>query len=96
MFYMIEFEVPPINKSLSRLIPIQQMKVDELMADGRIVNYALSADRERLWAVVDAETEFEAMDIIAELPMTVHMKADMKPLMFHNSAKHAVPTFSAN
>ncbi|MFZ6053119.1 muconolactone Delta-isomerase family protein [Halocola ammonii] len=96
MYYMIEFKVPPITKSLSRMIPIQQMKVDELMTSGRMISYALSTDRKKLWAVVDAETEFEAMDIIAELPMTVYMKADVQPLMFHNSAQHVMPTFSAN
>jgi muconolactone delta-isomerase len=93
---MIEFKVPPITKSLSRMIPIQQMKVDDLMSTGRIVSYALSADRKKLWTVVDAETEFEAMDIIAELPMTVHMKAEVQSLMFHNNAQHVMPTFSAN
>lgn len=96
MYYMIEFDVPPIDKSLSRMIPIQQMKVDELMTSGKMISYMLSADRTKLWTVVDADTEFEAMDIIAELPMTVHMRAHLQPLMFHNSAQHVMPTFSAN
>lgn len=82
-------------QEMIELVGAQRDKVDELIFEGEILSYTLSRNRERLWIVVETETEDDAFDIISELPLTKFMKVDIHPLMFHDSADF-VFSFSAN
>jgi muconolactone delta-isomerase len=96
MQFMIEFSIPqPMPQEMIELVGAQRDKVDELIFEGEILSYTLSRNRERLWIVVETETEDDAFDIISELPLTKFMKVDIHPLMFHDSADF-VFSFSAN
>jgi muconolactone delta-isomerase len=96
MQFMIEFKMPKnFTEEMSALIPEQRAIVDELLAENLILSYTLSFSKHKLWVVIDAETEADAFDIMAELPLTKYMKIDIHPLMFHDSAD-MVYTFSAN
>jgi len=96
MQFMIEFKIPqPMPQEMIELVGAQREKVDDLIVDGEILSYTLSRNREKLWIVVETETEVDAFDIISELPLTKYMKIDIHPLMFHDSADF-VFTFSAN
>ncbi|NNE56126.1 MAG: hypothetical protein HKN32_08905 [Flavobacteriales bacterium] len=87
MQFMIEFTIPqPITQEMIALIPEQRDKVDDLMVEGAILNYTLSRDKEKLWVVVESETEVEAFDIISDLPLTPFLKINIHPLMYHDSA----------
>jgi hypothetical protein len=43
------------------LIPRQRKYVDALMGEGKIVHYALAADRSKLWTTILAESEEKAL-----------------------------------
>ncbi len=94
---MIEFALPSVmTEDFITKIPQQRLKVNELMEQGKIYSYALSADRQKLWCVVKAQTEVEAMEIIAELPLISYLDPTVNELMFNNVASLQFPMFSLN
>lgn len=94
---MIEFRLPvKMSEEFTSKIPLQRLKVNEMMEDGRLVSYALSIDRQTLWCIVKSETELDAMEIIAEFPLIDYMKPTITELMFNNVVSMRIPLFSLN
>ena len=94
--FMIEFDLPEtFSEDFLSLIPKQRDMVNQMLMEGKIKSYSLAMDRSRLWAVVAAESEFEAMEIIALLPLTVYMTPMIHELMFYN-ASEVMLQFSLN
>lgn len=94
--YMVEFELPEVfTEEFLSLIPRQRNVVNQMLGDGILKSYSLSVDRSRLWAVVFAESEFETMEIITQLPLTDYMMPYISELMFYNSSEMAMQ-FSLN
>ena len=52
-------------------------------------------DRSVLWVIMEADSEFEVMETIAQLPLSDHMHPYISELMFHNMADMALH-FSMN
>ncbi len=95
--FMVEFDLPsPFPTEFIALIPEQRIVIDQMLADGKIHSYALSFDRERLWCIVNADNDFEVLDVINEFPLIDQMKYQMTELMFNNSVVMKVPAFSIN
>ena len=85
--YMIEFELPEImTEEFMALIPQQRYVINQMLAEGTIKSYSLSMDRSRLWVVMSAASEFEAMEIVAAFPLRDFMTPHLSELMFHNTA----------
>ena len=78
------------------LIPSQRHEVNKLFVEGILVNYMLSLEDAKLWAVFSAESEYEVMQIIETLPLTHFMKYQISLLTFNNTAPEMVPSFSMN
>lgn len=95
--FMIEFDLPEeMDGNFASLIPAQRLKVNELIMNGRIQMYALSADRSQLWCLVRAKDELDAMDVISEFPLISYIHPNIKPLMFYNSQSELFPSISLN
>ena len=77
------------------LIPRQRYVVNTMLVEGRLKSYSLSMDRRKLWAVVLADSEFDALEIIALMPLSDYMTPNISELMFHN-AGDSVMHFSLN
>jgi len=93
---MVEFDLPtPFTEEFVSLIPEQRHMIDNLLAEGKIRSYSLSEDRSRLWTVFVADSEFEVMELIAQMPLGKFMEPYITPLMFHN-ASDMVLQFSLN
>ena len=85
---MITFDLPEeLNEEFLALIPQQRYVINNLLADGSIKSYSLTMDRSKLWVVLAAESEFEVMEIIAQMPLADHMTPHISELMFHNAAE---------
>ncbi|MEZ4995450.1 MAG: muconolactone Delta-isomerase family protein [Saprospiraceae bacterium] len=85
--YMIEFELPEVmNEEFMALIPQQRYMINQMLAEGTIKSYSLSMDRLKLWVILSANSEFEAMEIIDTFPLCDFMTPHLTELMFHNSA----------
>jgi hypothetical protein len=65
------------------LIPRQRKYVDALMGEGKIVHYALAADRSKLWTTILAESEEKALDTVRAFPLVGFMRFEMRELAFH-------------
>lgn len=94
--YMVEFTLPELlTEEFVQLIPEQRRKTDELLADGVIKSYSLALDRSRLWVIMTADSEFDALHVLLDLPLTHHMTPEISELAFHNSEEMALH-FSLN
>ncbi|RRB03658.1 muconolactone Delta-isomerase family protein [Larkinella rosea] len=95
--FMVEFDLPAeMTEEFTVKIPLQRLKVNELMESGKLLTYALSYDRQKLWCVVKAQSEFEAMEIISEFPLIKYMDPTITELMFNNIVSLRMPLFSLN
>ncbi|MCI5083907.1 MAG: hypothetical protein MRY78_19575 [Saprospiraceae bacterium] len=94
--FMIEFELPEVlTEDFLELVPEQRDMVNRMLAEGQLKSYSLSLDRSTLWAVMAATSEFEVMELIAQMPLCDYMTPHISELMFHNGAE-AVSQFSLN
>jgi hypothetical protein len=95
--FMVEFDLPvPFSPSFIAKIPVQKMVVDELMEDGQISSYALSMDRGRLWVIINAQNDFDVLDVINQFPLIDQMQYSLTELMFNHAGAIHVPGFSLN
>ncbi|HEY0111207.1 MAG TPA: muconolactone Delta-isomerase family protein [Fibrella sp.] len=94
--FMIEFSLSNMDEAFMAKIPAQRAKINELMEQGHILSYSLAADRSKLWCIVNADSELEVMETIANFPLIDYMKPDISELMFNNVVSLRVPMFSLN
>jgi len=94
--FMIEFDLPQVfTEEFMALIPKQRYVLNELMSRGEVQSYSLALDRSKLWMVAVGENEFEVMELIDQLPLSIYMTPDISELMFHNTASLSLE-FSLN
>ena len=67
----------------------------KMKKQGAIKSYSLAIDRSKLWAVMLAESEFDVLEHIAQMPLSNYMTPNISELMFHNAAD-SVMQFSLN
>ncbi len=95
--YMVDFTLPEsLTEEFLELIPFQRAKVNKLFREGKLVNYALSLDHSKIWAIINGSSESEVEDMIAELPLSRFMQAQISVLTFYNAMSSEVPVFSMN
>jgi hypothetical protein len=95
--FMIYIELPEAySEEFISLIPKQRAKINSLMRKGIIVSHTLSLDRTQLWVVMDAASETNVIEVLAEFPLIRFMKPEIHELMFHNSIYLNVPKVSLN
>ncbi len=94
---MVDFQLPSVlPQDFMDLVPLQRAAVNELFKQGKLVNYALSLENLKLWAIFSANSELEIMDLISDLPLTPYMKVEISLLTFYNDTPTDVPKFSMN
>ena len=95
--FLVEVELPENpDPNFFELIPEQRLQINKMMSEGKIISYTLSQDRQKLWCIFNAESEFDVMSMLAEFPLFDYMKSQIFPLMFHNSVLLSMPAFSKN
>ena len=95
--YMVNIElINPFSEEFIQLIPKQRFHINKLMDNGKVLHYALSIDRKQLWVTVSADSETDAMDIIASFPLIDFMKPEFTELMFFNSIPNGLPKLIMN
>ena len=94
--FMIEFDLPEIlDEEFMGKIPAQRAVIHEMMREGEIKAYSLALDRSRLWAIMEAPSEWEIWERLERFPLREYMKPCINELMFHNAAE-TVLQFSLN
>ncbi len=95
--YMINIKLPQqLKKDFVALIPKQRVQVNKLMEEGKIIQYALAADRSLLWITMIAKSQREVMDILSTLPLIHYMNPEIHALAFHNSISNDLPKLIMN
>ena len=92
------FTLPPqpFNVVLTSLIQEQRRVVNELLQEGKILNYALSLENSKLWVVFSVHSDTELLELITLLPLTDFMLVHINELTFFQSANPFVSSFSVN
>lgn len=94
---MVDFSLPDVlTEDFMTMIPYQRAAINRFFSEGKLVNYALSLENSKLWAVFSANSEMEVMDMIADLPLTSFMNVEISMLTFYNTKNPEVPDFSMN
>ncbi|MCB0570444.1 MAG: hypothetical protein KDC66_11795 [Phaeodactylibacter sp.] len=86
--FMVGFSLPDvISEEFMGLIPRQRAVADRYFSEGKLVNYALSIEAARIWAVFNARTEMEVMDMLLDFPLTRFMEVEINLLSTFNSVE---------
>lgn len=95
--YLFELELPEFTDELVQTIPIHREKVNHLFAEGKLLAYSVAFDRTKIWCVVNAEEEAEALEVIAQFPLhRFFTDIVCHPLLFHNALPASLPGISLN
>ena len=95
--FMVDFSLPEVlTEEFMNQIPFQRAAVDRFFKEGRLVNYYLSLENSKIWAVFNANSEMAVMDMIADLPLTPFMHVEISMLTFYNSIHQEIHNFSMN
>lgn len=95
--YLVDFDLPlELNDEFIQLIPDQRRQIDELMANGIVLSYALAIDRSKVWATVNAESAEEVQEILNSMPLIHFMEPVIYELEFYNATGNGLPAISLN
>jgi len=94
---MVDFTMPQdLPDEFIERIPQQRATVSRMLHEGKILNYALSLENSKLWAVFSVHSETELMQLVQRLPLTRYMNVRVSELTFYNAARPYTPAFSVN
>ncbi len=95
--FMVDFSLPEVlTEEFMNQIPFQRAIVDRFFKEGKLVNYSLSLENSKIWAVFNANSELSVMDMIADLPLTPFMQVEISMLTFYNTVHQEMHNFSMN
>ena len=95
--FQVHIKLPDIfTRRFAALIPQQRERVNQLMEERVILNYALDMDRSQLWVTMQAKDQEAVMDILATFPIIKDVKVDIFELAFFDSAPMGLPELNMN
>jgi muconolactone delta-isomerase len=96
--YMVDFMMPTrLTDAFTNAIPKQRQRISQYFAEGKMLSYAVSLEKSRVWAVFTAQSESEVRDMVEALPLTKFMPDyDIHLLTFYNLVTSEIPSFSIN
>ena len=86
----------PMSEQLHELLPFQEAVVEQYLTEGKLINYALSVEEGKSWAVFNANSEVEVMEMLIDFPLTEFMKVEISLLTVYQALQQPVPDFSLN
>ena len=96
--YMFQFELPAdFTSEMEAIIPSHREHINQLFSEGKLLSYSVAQKRTSVWAIVVAENEQEALEIVAAMPLHPYFTEVMcHPLLFHNTNPAPLPEISLN
>lgn len=95
--FQVHVKLPEIfSRRFAALIPQQRERVNQLMEERVILNYALDMDRTQLWVTLQAKDQKTVMDILATFPIIKEVKVEIFELAFFDSAPIGLPELNMN
>ena len=94
---MVDFTLPQdLNNEFISHIPLQRNFVEKLFLQGKLLNYSLSLENSKLWAVFNADSEVDVLELVSKMPLSPFMKIKISALTFYNALSNPAPVFSYN
>ena len=95
--YQIHITLPEtFTRRFAALIPQQRERVNQLLEEQVILNYALDMNRQNLWVTLKAKNQIAVMDILATFPIIKDVKLDIFELAFFDTAPIGLPNLIMN
>jgi hypothetical protein len=95
--YLFQLELAEFSEEIAAIVPYHREHINKLFAEGRMLSYSVSVQRNMLWCVVNAEDEQEAMEMVLAFPLYAHFTdVSCHPLLFHNTLPVSLPGISLN
>jgi len=94
--FFVESDLPDLNAEFLQLLPRHRKAVDRLFNEGKLLMYAVNDDRTKWWCTVKADDEFQAMEILGEMPLIKFLKPTIHNLMLYNGSEQLMPGISLN
>lgn len=94
--YMADFTFKDaLSEEFFDLIPYQRVVINKFLQQGKLVNYALSIERGKIWAIFNANSENEVYQMIKTLPLLKFMEVEVS-LLSQLDGQKVQPIFSLN
>jgi hypothetical protein len=95
--YHIHITLPEIfTQKFAALIPAQRKRVNKLLEEHVILNYALDMSRNNVWMTMQAKNHKAVMDILSTFPIIGEVKVDIHELAFYDTAPAGLPELIMN
>lgn len=95
--FQIHITLPDIfTRRFAALIPQQRERVNQLLEERVILNYALDMERTQLWVTIQAKDQEAVMDILATFPIIKDVKVEITELAFFDAAPMGLPELNMN
>lgn len=95
--YMVIIQLPKqLTDEFLSLVPMQRECINELMNEGKILQYSLAIDRSNLWLTISAHSKAQAVDIVSSFPLIGYMKPHFIELALYNSISTELPKLIMN
>lgn len=95
--FQIHITLPDIfTRRFAALIPQQRERVNQLLEERVILNYALDMERTQLWITIQAKSQEAVMDILATFPIIKDVKVEIFELAFFDAAPMGLPELNMN
>ena len=95
--FQVHITLPDVfTRRFAALIPQQRERVNQLMEERVILNYALDMERSQLWVTMQAKDQKAVMDVLATFPIIKDVKVEIFELAFFDSAPMGLPELIMN
>jgi hypothetical protein len=95
--FQVHITLPDVfTRRFASLIPQQRERVNQLLQERVILNYALDIDRSHLWVTMQAKDQQTIMDVLATFPIIKDVKVEIFELSFFDSAPMGLPELIMN
>jgi muconolactone delta-isomerase len=89
--FMVDFTMPErLSDDFIARVPHQRKLINRYMKNRKLLSYALSLESQKMWAIFRVESEFELMELLADLPLTSLMELNISSLSVLNTAKEDI------
>lgn len=94
--FMVDFSLPQeLSHSFLELVPYQEAVISDYLSQGKLINYAISLEKSKIWAVFSASSEVEVLEMLIDFPLTKYMQVEISLLQQYNHKANS-PSFSMN
>ena len=94
MVNLILVDNPP--EEFFEMMPFQEAVAQQYLTEGKLINYALSMEQGKLWAVFKANSELEVLEMLIDFPLTEFMEIEITLLSNYLTPGNPIPEFSLN